>query len=214
MARGHTLPPLRGLRNRDVDETDLVVAAGQICDRQFAVVYRHCHGCLEPSIRSACCPVDGQYTLHRKFRNDVGEVGAANHDVHRVTTIWQCDLPHGISHVNQRVVTLIRRETIVAVAGLPVDTHIPAVGLTVAASAKGQTTIDEITGKCGTVRLEANVADRGAVPAAGVAVKDAAGGRLLLVGGTSSLKICFFLWRTKNCRESGPRVVWKFSIQS
>jgi len=31
-------------------------------------------------------------------------------------------------------------------------------------------------------------------------------------GGTGSLKICFFLRRTKNWRESGPRVVWKLSI--
>ena len=145
------------LRNRDVDETDLVVAAGQVCDRQSAVVYRDCHGCLEPSIRSACRPVDGQYALHSKFRNDVGEAGVANHDVHRVSTIWQCDLPHGISHLDQSVVTLIGRECIVAVASIAGDTHVLAVGLTVSAISKDQTTIDKITGKCSAGRLEVDV---------------------------------------------------------
>ena len=105
--------------------------------------------------------------------------------MHGVVAIWHGNFPHGISHVNECVVTLIGREN--AVPGAWIGDDIPAVRVTVAANTIERATIDKVTGiggrACG---LEIDVrADASRLYCGGR--EDGVSGRCEISGGISGL---------------------------
>ena len=103
-------------RGDDVDETDLVIAADLVANREAAIAHRHGHRPLQPCVRCTRQAVDRQDSFDRQLGIDVGVAGIAHHRMDVVGAIGHGDFPGQRPHVDQRVVTLVGRKRIVAIA--------------------------------------------------------------------------------------------------